>query len=238
MQILTMDGSKIVYDVYGQSHKPPLILLHGNNGRANDFKRQIKVYQTHFYVIAIDTRGHGRSTNEADDLTYQTLVQDLESLRQQLKLERMILVGYSDGANLALRYAHDFPMYVAAMVLNAPNLSLAGLYAPIVWIARFLTAILHGLRHGSAFLMRKYLQTALMFEPLGIQLSDLTTIQAPTLVFVGQFDFIKRQHTQAIVAHLPKGHVQIIKWRTHLIMQTEPQLFARVTQTFLKEQGI
>jgi len=238
MQFTTKDGSSIAYTQYGNASKQVLVLLHGNNGSSADFKHQIATYASKYRVIAVDSRGHGKSTNAAVDLTYAELASDLEELRQVLNVEQMILVGYSDGANLALRYTYDHPTFVKAMVLNAPNLTLDGLYAPIVWGACVLVRLLKMTRNWHPFFHRKYLQTQLMFEEPGVCFTDLARDTPPTLVFVGQFDFIRRPQTQQIVDNLANGYLKIVKWRTHLIMQTEPKLFAKITVEFLQEQQL
>ena len=136
---------------------PPCLLLHGKQRRA-DF---LILFASDFCVITQDARGHGQSTNNQLQLNYQLLASDLEELRVAVNIPTWSILGYSDGANLALRYTLDNPAHVHALVLNAPNLTINGLTKPIVLIASWVEWLLGKLRNIHPFFEACWQQTGL-----------------------------------------------------------------------------
>ena len=58
----THRGATLHYQTGGAANAPVLVLLHGGLGSADDFAALLPRLQTHYRLIAPDTRGHGRST--------------------------------------------------------------------------------------------------------------------------------------------------------------------------------
>lgn len=88
----------------------PLLLVHGMAGSARWWDSCIPFLQTAFRPVAMDFRGHGDSDWVSDGF-YDTdgFVQDIETARQALGFERMVLGGHSLGARIALEYAVRHP---------------------------------------------------------------------------------------------------------------------------------
>ena len=102
----------------------PLILLHGNGEDGSYFKGQIERFSEHYRVIAPDTRGHGRSPRGSAPFTIRQFAEDF---MDGLGISRAIILGFSDGANIAMRFALDYPERVRALVLNGGNLDPSGI---------------------------------------------------------------------------------------------------------------
>lgn len=98
----------------------PAIFLHGGPGAGcEDYHRQFFDPQ-HYRLVLYDQRGAGRSTPHAD-LTNNTtahLVDDLEKLREELRIEQWLVFGGSWGSTLALAYAQAHPKRVLGMILR------------------------------------------------------------------------------------------------------------------------
>ncbi len=60
-------------------------------------------------MYLVDSRGHGRSTNEASMLNFQLMAEDLNTIMLLEKIDQADFLGFSDGANLALVFASSFP---------------------------------------------------------------------------------------------------------------------------------
>src|ERR1700749_5317233 len=58
-----INGFKMYYEVYGSGE--PLVLLHGNGGSIKGHTRRIEYFKQKFQVIAIDSRGHGKSVDDS-----------------------------------------------------------------------------------------------------------------------------------------------------------------------------
>lgn len=98
----------------------PLFVLHGGPGAGCSPAMRRHADPGKFRIVLHDQRGAGRSLpfGEIRENTTQALVEDVERLRQHLRIKRMILLGGSWGSTLALAYAEAYPDHVAGMVLR------------------------------------------------------------------------------------------------------------------------
>ncbi|KAF2159799.1 hypothetical protein M409DRAFT_60564 [Zasmidium cellare ATCC 36951] len=112
---------KIFYHQYGKPDGKPVIFLHGGPG-AGTTKENTKFFNpAHYRVVLLDQRGAGKSTPVAEirENTTQLLVQDIETLRQHLGIEKWFLVfGGSWGSTLSLAYAETHPQRVSSLILR------------------------------------------------------------------------------------------------------------------------
>jgi pimeloyl-ACP methyl ester carboxylesterase len=83
-------------------------------------------------VCSSPKRGTGRSAIPADAGSYRCdrLVDDVESLRKRLGLDRMDVLAHSAGANLAARYVERHPERVGRLALIAPSVMAVGIEIP------------------------------------------------------------------------------------------------------------
>ncbi len=104
----------------------PALFLHGGPGSGSSDSFHAFFDPELHCAFTFDQRGCGRSTpSAADDLaslplnTTQTLIEDIEVLRERFGVDRWIVVGLSWGATLALAYAERQPQRVTGLVLGA-----------------------------------------------------------------------------------------------------------------------
>jgi pimeloyl-ACP methyl ester carboxylesterase len=100
-----IDDADIYYEVIGDIKNPPLLFLHGGLGNMEDFNIVIAHLPDRFRIIGIDSRGHGKSTLGSKELTYALLQKDVEILLQRLNVDRLTVVGFSNGGTIAYRLA-------------------------------------------------------------------------------------------------------------------------------------
>ena len=112
------------YVVAGQGF--PLVMLHGNGEDHTYFKHQIGPFSEWYQVIAPDTRGHGRSPRGRAPFTLDQFAEDLKAFLDSREIRRCHLLGFSDGANIALLFALNYPEYVEKLVLNGADLYPSG----------------------------------------------------------------------------------------------------------------
>ena len=112
---------KLYYRECGKGQ--PMILLHGNGEDGTYFEKQIRFFSKKYRVIAIDTRGHGKSPRGTAPFTLEQFAEDLKNFLDEKKLRRIILLGFSDGGNIALTFALRYPEYVDRLILNGANLN-------------------------------------------------------------------------------------------------------------------
>ena len=99
-------------------HGPALVLLHGGTVTSSSWLEQFPVLAQRFRVFAPDSRGHGRTDNPYGELTYPAMADDIAAFITALRIERPLIVGYSDGGQVALELALRYPNVPSALVLG------------------------------------------------------------------------------------------------------------------------
>jgi proline iminopeptidase len=98
----------------------PLIVLHGGPGLSQNYLLpQLEALAKNHLVIFYDQRGSGESTGEIspETINIETFVQDLESLRKALHLDKISILGHSWGGFLAMSYAISHPEMIEKLIL-------------------------------------------------------------------------------------------------------------------------
>src|SRR5690606_2130175 len=104
-EYFNLDDADIYYETSGELQGRAILLLHGGLGSLEDFKPVIDQIAGSFPIVAVDMRGHGRSTLGKKPLTYQQHQSDIQALIAHLGLKECALVGFSDGGIAAYRIA-------------------------------------------------------------------------------------------------------------------------------------
>ncbi|MBC5585742.1 alpha/beta fold hydrolase [Eggerthella sp. NSJ-70] len=209
-----------------------LILLHGNGEDGSYFEHQIDAFASRFRVIALDTRGHGKSPRGEAPFTIRQFADDLLAFMDEHGIERAHLLGFSDGGNIALVFALAHPKRVGKLVLNGANLDAGGV-KPSVQLP-----IVAGYRIAS-FFGRWSEQARRNAEMLGLMVNDpniapeeLAALSTPTLVVAGTKDMIKEDHTRLIASGIPGARLAFVEG-DHFVAAGNPEEFNRVVEGFL-----
>jgi proline iminopeptidase len=119
-QLKVSDIHAIYYELSGNPEGKPVFVLHGGPGGGSSPSMRRFCDPAKFLIVLHDQRGCGKSTPFAElrENTTQNLVEDIERLRQNLNLDKIIIFGGSWGATLALAYSETYPDNVAGMVLR------------------------------------------------------------------------------------------------------------------------
>jgi len=115
------NGVKIYYRTFGTGI--PVLIINGGPGLNSDgFVDLAKSLSSHNKTIIYDQRGTGRSAMQkinTSTITMQLMIDDMEYLRKQLKIERWIILGHSFGGMLASYYATIHPDRIISMILSS-----------------------------------------------------------------------------------------------------------------------
>jgi proline iminopeptidase len=115
------DGVKIYYRTFGTG--TPILIINGGPGLNSDgFVDLAKTLSTQNQTIVYDQRGTGKSVMQkidASSITMELMIDDMENLRKQLKIERWIILGHSFGGMLASYYATIHPDRIISMILSS-----------------------------------------------------------------------------------------------------------------------
>jgi len=119
------DGAHIWYASFGVG--PAVILLHGGLGHGGNWGYQVPaLLEAGYQAVLIDSRGHGRSSRDEQPYRYDRMAGDVLAVMDRLQLERAALVGWSDGACIALILADKAPERVAGVFFFACNMDPGG----------------------------------------------------------------------------------------------------------------
>jgi len=210
-----------------------------------DFAALLPRLQTHYRLIAPDTRGHGRSTFGDVPLTYAQIADDTAQLLHHLGIPQYSLFGFSDGGTAAYRLARDNPAVEKLITVGAswqPESlkDMRELYAAI----------------NPAFLREKMGAQVAAYEAVnpeanldrlaealkalwlddgdsGYPGASIGKIRAPVLAIRGEGDFLFAMHELlALHTPLPNAHLMNVPFAEHEAIADQPDLIWAALQAF------
>lgn len=220
------------YTVAGQGF--PLVLLHGNGEDHTYFKHQMGPFSERYQVFALDTRGHGRSPRGTAPFTLEQFAEDLKAFLDGRGIKRCHLLGFSDGANVALLFALKYPAYVEKLILNGADLSPAGVKLSIQIPIMLGWGLLQAIRRFDKKAQPKWELLDLMTTQPHIEPDSLSDLTMPTLVVAGERDMIRDSHTRLIARSIPGSRLAILPG-DHFVARRNWQAFNPVILAFLDQ---
>ena len=114
------DLHSLYYEQVGNPAGKPVVFVHGGPGGGVDPSMRRFFDPKKWRIILFDQRGCGKSLpfSELKDNTTWDLVDDMEKLRKELKIEKWTVFGGSWGSTLALSYAISYPDKVKELILR------------------------------------------------------------------------------------------------------------------------
>ena len=223
---------KLYYQEKGTGE--PLILLHGNGEDSSYFKNQIDYFAKKYRVIAVDTRGHGKSPRGNKPFRLETFADDLKSFLDENNLKRVNLLGFSDGGNIAIIFTLKYPDYVNKLAVNGANLFPSGLKAGFLLPVKLLYGLFYFPARFNKKVKRRLELLALMAKEPDILPEQLNDIKCPVLVMAGTRDLIKEKHTRLIAGSVPNSRLCFLKG-DHSIAKTNSLEYNKTVEKFLEE---
>ncbi len=230
--------ANIFYESYGSG--TPMIMLHGNMQNNSYFSKQVAFFKTRFNVITIDSRGHGKSDFGLSKLTLNLLAEDVINVINALKLDHLILLGFSDGGNIALRLAQLIPEKMIAIIAVGANSSPNGLKNLVKIPSGVLYRLLKKMATFKMFSSVKWLNEraeviALMIHEPDLIEDQMHRIRLPILIITGQYDLVHLHHSQMMCEALPLAKLEIIKNSGHNLLRTHAKLANNIIMAFLDQ---
>lgn len=110
------DDAKIYYEVYGSGE--PVVVLHGGGvGCTYEMGQFIDSLSTTHRVIAVSTRGHGKSEIGTKPISHEQRANDIYAvMKDAIQEEAAIILGFSDGAYTAYELASMYPEAVKKII--------------------------------------------------------------------------------------------------------------------------
>lgn len=197
---IKVNGVELAYEKSGTGE--PLILLHGNGEDHHIFDVIALKLQKQFTVYAVDSRNHGES-EKTEDYSYDTMAKDIGCFIEELNLGKVNLVGFSDGAILALILAMNQSELIRKMVLLGVNLKPEDFTET-----------------SYQFLKQTYEETKdplfrLMLEQPNIELDDVKDVTIPTFVVAAENDIFQPESFVRLAQALPNAELMVLKDHKH-----------------------
>jgi pimeloyl-ACP methyl ester carboxylesterase len=234
-----VNGIQLYYAIYGDG--PPLIMLHGGLANSEYFANQIPVFAEDYTVVVMDSRGHGRSSRDAQPYSYGLMASDVVALMDYLKIPKASIVGWSDGAIIGLEMAMSYPDRVDKLFAFAANTNVAGLKPNIDKDPVFSKYIE---RAGNDY--SRLSKTPTEYESFVNQISrmwatqpdykpeQLAKIKARVAISDGEYDeAIRPEHSVEMAKAIPGAKLVILPGVSHFAFLQDPQLFNRAVLGFL-----
>jgi pimeloyl-ACP methyl ester carboxylesterase len=230
---------EMYYAVYGEGE--PLLLLHGGLGNADYFANQLEAFSAEYQVIAVDSRGHGRSTVTETPIGYSLMASDVLALMDYLEIDAANLVGWSDGGIIGLDIAINHPNRLIKLVAYGANYIPTGVRSDIGDSATFNAYIERALadyaelspapENVDAFLENIGNMWATEPNFTEEQLGGITT---PTLILDGwEEEAIYPEHAFEMARLIPGAELLLMPDVGHFAMFQTPDMFNSIVLEYL-----
>lgn len=251
-----VDGISMYYEVHGRRDGVPLVLLHGGGSTIEvTFSRVLPIFAESRRVIALEEQGHGRTTDRDAPVTFESSADDVANLLRYLNVDKADLLGFSNGASVALQVAIRHSQLVRTLIF-ASSITKRDGAQPQLW---------EFMEHADFSNMPQPLKDA--FLRVNSDVRQLRTmhdkdaarmrnfkdvpdalvgsIQVPTLIVLGDRDIVKPEHAVELtrlipgarLLILPGGHGDYLGEAVLTQKDTRyPELAARLIEAFLDAQ--
>lgn len=235
---MNINGHTLHVEQQGPENGSPVVLLHHGLGSTRAWKNQIPTLaRAGWRVIAYDRWGYGGSSaRDAIDIPLFLQDQDdLLALLDALKLERVTLVGHSDGGTISLYAASRFPERVSALVTIAAHIYLEPRMSPSIESVRAVWEQDEGFRramqrvhHGKAeSVFANWYGGWHRPECLGWDMRPtLANIKCPAFIVQGVEDeHATPQHAIDLADSIPGAELWLLDGAAHMLPQDQPEPF-------------
>jgi pimeloyl-ACP methyl ester carboxylesterase len=234
-----VDDIQMYYEVHGEG--TPLILLHGGLGNAENWDNQISAFSRKYKVIALESRGHGRSTFSNKPIGYSLMASDVIAAMDFLEISKAHVLGWSDGGIISLDLAIHHPDRLLRVVAYGANYDASGFRADFAEKANVKQAI-DDLAADYQKLSPTPEKWETFLENIGnmwasephYSSEQLRSITMPVLILAGESDEgVLTEHTHEMARLIPGAELTFISGTGHYAVWEKPEAFNEIVLEFL-----
>lgn len=242
-----VNGIQLWYAEYGRGE--PVILVHGGLADAAWWGLQIPALAKHYRVIAVDSRGQGRSTHDPDaTMTYRLMASDVLALMDYLHIPKAALVGWSDGAIIGLEIAVHRPERLTKLFAFGANTDPSGYHnskerspAQDAVVAAYSRLMRTGYQRLSPtpgdFEAFHHKMSELWNTAPHITAKQLQSVRVPTWIVDGDHDeIIRRENIDYQFSQIPGARELIVPGTSHFAFLQNPQALNAALLRFMAWQ--
>jgi pimeloyl-ACP methyl ester carboxylesterase len=241
-----VNGLKIYYEIHvaPDGKNPPLVLLHGGGSTIEtSFGKVLSSFAKSRQVIAFEQQGHGHTADINRPFTFEQTADDTAALLRHLKIERADFFGYSNGGNVALQVGIRHPNLVRKLIVASAMFKRDGLY-PEFW-----DSMKHATLQNMPIELREaYLRVApnpenlstfhskcvkRMLEFKDWRPEDIQSIDAPTMVMIGDADIVRPEHAVEMFRLLPHAQLAVLPGTDHMTLVKRADWQVSMIEAFL-----
>jgi pimeloyl-ACP methyl ester carboxylesterase len=215
--------------------------LHGGLANGTYWRNQIPVFARTYQVIVMDSRGHGRSSFDDRPISYELMASDVLGLMDHLGIQRVAIVGWSDGGIIGLDLAIHHPDRLTKVVAYGANFDPSGVRLDIGQNAYFNSYIAQAEKdyqtlsphpeRWAEFLAN--IENMWATEPNYTE-EQLKAITTPFLILDGaKEEAIDLNQTKLMGLLIPGAKLILMPDTGHFAMFEQPDEFNRIVLDFL-----
>ena len=234
-----VNGIQMYYATFGAGS--PVLLIHGGLGNADIWSNEVIDLMKDHLVIVADSRGHGRSTRTAEPFGYDLMSSDYLALLDYLKIDKVDLVGWSDGGIIGLDIAMSHPERLKHLFAQAANITTDGVNPGVAtdkvfggyidWMGKDYVRMSPTPDQYDAFVTQ--ISNMWATEPNWTD-AQVAAIKVPTYVVAGAYDeAILRPHTEKIAGLIPGAKLVILPDASHFAMLQAPADYSAAVRALI-----
>jgi pimeloyl-ACP methyl ester carboxylesterase len=236
-----INGLRLYYEIHGSGR--PLVLLHGGLLTIDFmFAPMLPTLAARGQVIAIELQGHGRTADAGRAMSFDLLADDVAALLAHLGIEQADVFGFSLGGlvgwSLVMRHPEVVGRFVVASAdYRSRDADPDEVPGPMPTDADFQAmraayeAVAPDPSHFDA--LGQQVGTMVNNDYVGWTADDLRAMETPTLVLVGDRDFIRVTDAAEAAYLLPYGQLAVLPGTTHMDMTRSPERLLAMVVPFL-----
>jgi pimeloyl-ACP methyl ester carboxylesterase len=193
-------------------------------------------------VIAVELQGHGRTADTDRTMSFDQLADDVAALLAQLGIEEADLLGFGLGGLVGWSLVMRHPRLVRRLVVASADYrnreaTPDEVRGPMPTDADFQAmrdayeAVAPDPSHFDA--LQQKVGTMVTETYVGWTADDLRAVQSPTLVLVGDHDFVRVSEAAEAAELLPHGQLAVLPGTTHMDMTRSPERVLAMVVAFL-----
>ena len=247
-----VNGLNMYYELHGEGS--PLVLLHGALSTIDvNFSKILPTLAQHHRIIAIEQQGHGHTADIDRPMSFAQMADDTAALLHLLGIEQADFFGYSLGGGIAVELAIHHPGLVRKFTFaGGTSFSTDGFYPEVMenigatsansldgtpFQAAYLKVAPHP--ENWAGLIEKV--TDMDMRSRGWTPEQIRSIQAPSLLIIGDSDLVRPEHTTQMFRLLGGGdmtgtarsQLAVLPGTTHLSLVDRADWLVTMTEAFL-----
>jgi pimeloyl-ACP methyl ester carboxylesterase len=238
---IDIDGLPVFYETEGDGE--PIVLLHGGLADNSTWAAQFSGLSPHRRVVAPERQAQGHTPDRPGPLTYAAMADQTIGFLEALELGPVDLVGWSDGGRVGTLIAAEHPDLVRTLTVTGSGFSTAG-YVPgamedlvalqpddedmEMFAAMYALASPDGPEHFPQVWEKISAMWAEPFDWTAL----VKRITAPTLVMVGDDDYVTVGHAEEFSRTVAQGQLAVVPGASHILPMEKPDIFNQLVLDF------